>query len=106
MSAVLNTNLYGQIRTDLDKQTRTNVDTTTEEFYAWHGVEMQSCVNLPDDIEAILMVRGAVAQPVLANPYGAEKIGLSEAYALELFYHYGTEAVMPDLIFVIKKAAA
>ena len=40
----------------------------------------------------------------MSNPYGAEKIPLSEAYAVSLFYHYGTKVVMPDLIF--KKQAA
>lgn len=99
MSLVLNTAYYGKVRSNLDKQTRANVDTTAEEFYAWHGVECKSCVNLPAKVKYILMVNGAVAQPVMANQYAAEKIPLSEAYGVSLFYHYGTEAVMPDLIF-------
>lgn len=99
MSLVLNTAYYGKVRNNLDKQTRANVDTTAEEFYAWHGVECKSCVNLPAKVKYILMVNGAVAQPVMANQYAAEKIPLSEAYGVSLFYHYGTEAVMPDLIF-------
>lgn len=106
MFLTLNTNMYGKVRNKLDKMSRSNIDTTQEEFYAWHGVETVSCVNLPADVEAILMVNGAVAQPIMAEQYGAEKIGLSEAYALELFYHYGTESVTPDLIFVIKKKKA
>lgn len=99
MSLVLNTAYYGKVRNNLDKQTRSNVDTGAEEFYTWHGVECKSCTHLPAGCRYLLMVNGAVAQPVMANQYGAEKIGLSEAYAVELFYHYGTEAVMPDLIF-------
>lgn len=105
MFLALNTKMYGKVRNDLDKTTRANVDTAAEEFYAWHGVETVSCVNLPSDVEAILMVRGSVAQPVLANTYDLEKIGLSEAYAIELFYHYGTKAVSPDLIFVVRKTS-
>lgn len=103
MQMVLNTSYYGKVRNYLDKLTRTNVDTTTEEFYRWHGVEVQSCVNLPAGVPYLLMVEGAVAQPVMANPYSAEKIPLSQAYGVSLFYHYGTKAVTPDLIF--KKAA-
>ena len=99
MSLVLNTAYYGKVRNNLDKQSRANVDTGTEEFYAWHGVECKSCVNLPTGVKYILMVNGAVAQPVMANQYTAEKIPLSEAYGVSLFYHYGTEAVTPDLIF-------
>lgn len=99
MSLVLNTAYYGKIRNNLDKQERSNVDTGAEEFYTWHGVECKSCVNLPTGVKYILMVNGAVAQPVMAKQYTAEKIPLSEAYGVSLFYHYGTEAVMPDLIF-------
>lgn len=105
MGLVLNTAYYGKVRNALDKTVRSNVDTTTEEFYAWHGVETVSSVRLPKGVKAILMVKGAVAQPVLPGQYAPEKINLSEAYALELFYHYGTKAVTPDLIFVIKDAA-
>lgn len=99
MSLVLNTFYYGKIRSALDKQVRSNVDTGSEEFYTWHGVECKSCVNLPTNVKYVLMVNGAVAQPVMANQYTAEKIPLSEAYGVSLFYHHGTEAVMPDLIF-------
>lgn len=104
MHLVLSTAYYGKVRNNLDKQTRSNVDTAAEEFYTWHGVEVKSCVHLPTGCDYLLIVDGAVAQPVMSNPYGAEKIPLSEAYAVSLFYHYGTKVVMPDLIF--KKQAA
>ena len=99
MYLVLNTSYYGKVRNNLDKQTRSNIDTAAEEFYEWHGVECKSSVHLPAGVKYLLMVKGAVAQPVMANQYTAEKIPLSEAYGVSLFYHYGTEAVTPDLIF-------
>ena len=105
MHMVMGTKYYGKVRNNLDKQIRSNVDTDDEEFYSWHGVEVKSCVNLPDGVEYLLMVTGAVAQPVMSNAYSAEKIPLSEAHAVSLFYHYGTEAVTPDLIFKKKKQA-
>jgi hypothetical protein len=105
MHLVLNTAYYGKVRNNLDKQTRSNVDTAAEEFYTWHGVDCKSCVNLPAGVKYLLMVDGAVAQPVMANQYVAEKIPLSEAYGVSLFYHYGTEAVTPDLIFKNKATA-
>lgn len=103
MHLVLSTKYYGKVRNNLDKMSRSNVDTAAEEFYAWHGVEAKSCVHLPADCDYLLMVDGAVAQPVMANAYTAEKIPLSQAYGVSLFYHFGTKAVTPDLIF--KKAA-
>lgn len=104
MHLVCSTEYYGKIRNELDKQARANVDTGSEEFYTWHGVETKSCVHLPEGCPYILMVDGAVAQPVMARRYVAEKIPLSNAYGVSLFFHYGTEAVTPDLIFT--KASA
>ena len=99
MSLVLNTEWYGKVRNSLDKQSRANVDTSVEEFLAWHGVETDSCIHLPTDTPFILMVRGAVAQPIMATQYAAEKIPLSNAFGVSLFYNYGTKPVTPDLIF-------
>ena len=100
MHLVLSPAYYGKIRNQLDKQTNNaNVDTAAEEFYAWHGVRSYSCVHLPNGCDYLLLVDGAVAQPVTADQYAAEKIPLSEAYGVELFYHFGTQVVTPDLIF-------
>lgn len=100
MHLVLSPKYYGKIRNDLDKQTNNaNVDTSAEEFYAWHGVRAYSCVHLPVGCDYLLLVDGAVAQPVMADQYVAEKVPLSNAYGVELFYHYGTKVVTPDLIF-------
>lgn len=110
MHLVLSPKYYGKIRNDLDKQTNNaNVDTSTEEFYAWHGVRAYSCVHLPVGCDYLLLVDGAVAQPVMADQYVAEKVPLSNAYGVELFYHYGTKVITPDLIFkpgVFTKASA
>lgn len=99
INLVCSTKTYGKIRNYLDKQTRSNVDTSEEKFYTWHGVKTKPSVHLPAGCDFILMADGAVAQPNMAEPYKAEKIPLSEDYALELFFHSGTKVVTPDLIF-------
>lgn len=99
INLVCSTAYYGKIRTYLDKVSRPNIDSTMEEFYAYHGVKTYPSVHLPEGVDYEVMVDGAIAQPVMSNEYKPEKIPLSEAYAVELFYHYGTKAVMPDLIF-------
>ena len=101
---VLNSAWYGKIRNQLDKTSRANVDTTTEEFYTWHGVQVDSCINLPTGCPFLVMCDGAVAQPVMSSQYSAEKIPLSEAHAISLFYHDGTEVVTPDLILTPKQS--
>ena len=92
MRLVCSTKAYGKIRNAL-------VDTSVEEFLAWHGVDTRSSVHLPAGCEFLLMVVGAVAQPVYSVPYRAEKVPLSDAHAVSIFFHYGTKTVMPDLIF-------
>jgi len=99
MNLVLSPRYYGRVRNNLDKVENANVDSAAEEFYTWHGVRTQSCVHLPAGCDLLLLVDGAVAQPVMSAPYSSEKIPLSEAYGVSLFYHYGTQVVMPDLIF-------
>lgn len=104
MNLVCSTSVYGSIRNALDKMARSNIDTAAEEFFAWHGVRAYSCVNLPAGCDFLVMADGAVAQPVTADQYKAEKIPLSNAYGVELFYHYGTKVVTPDLIIKPKAA--
>lgn len=104
INLVCSTAYYGKIRTYLDKVQRANVDSAAEEFYAYHGVKTFSSVHLPEGVDFIVMADGAVAQPVMSDEYTAEKIPLSNAYGVEMFFHYGTKAVMPDLIFVKKSA--
>lgn len=103
MDLVLTPAKYGELRMYLDAQSNPNVDTAAEEFGMYHGVRVYSCTRLPaaesNTTNAILMVRGAIAQPVVTNQYGApEKIPLSNDYAVSLFYDYGTKALTPDLI--------
>lgn len=48
--------------------------------------------------DAICMIDGAIAQPVVTDEYDVEKINLSNNFGLELFFSKGTKAIMPDLI--------
>lgn len=112
MDFVLSPAMYGSLRIFLDTQSNPNVDTAGEEFGMYHGVRVYSCTRLPVTTETvestktkttvtngILMIRGAVAQPVVTTPYGdPEKIPLSNDMAVSLFYDYGTKALTPDLI--------
>ena len=98
MHMVLSTKYYGKVRNHLDKVMRSTVDSGEEEFREFHGVACYSSVHLPTGCDWVLMVDGAVAQPVMSNGYVAEKIPLSEAYGVSMFFHHGTAAVTPDLI--------
>lgn len=100
MRLTCSTKWYGQIRNNLDKQARSNVDTAAESFYSWHGVECESCTHLPNGVPFVIQLIGSVAQPVIVTGIDAEKVNLGNAVAVELFFSYGTKAVTPETILV------
>ena len=100
MIAVMNPYEYGRIRNFLDtKVNNANITTAPESFNMFHGVRVESSVYLPVQAPCILQVYQSVAQPVMPRPYSAERIPLSESWAVELFFYYGVKAVTPDLIY-------
>lgn len=68
----------------------------------YHGVPVWVSNHLPKGVgqvvDAFCMMVGSIAQPVSVDGYGAERIPLSNAMALELFYSYGTDALTPETI--------
>lgn len=97
MILVLTPDIYGKARIYFDKVEGGNA--TEESFRVFHGVRVESSVFLPSGTKAILMVNGAVAQPVMFTRQDATKIPFSNAYAFGIFFSYGTKAVTEDLIF-------
>ena len=94
---------YEEMRDFIDTRANANVQTDVEEFGKYHGVWIYSNIN--QTAEMIAMCKESIAQPVMSNPYKASKIPLSESFAIELYFHYGTAAVMPDLIYYIEAAS-
>ena len=91
---------YSKLRQWINTDTNNaNISTNIEEFGVLNGVHVYSSIDLPAGVGTISMCVQSVAQPVLPKSYEAEKIPLSNAFALELFYSYGTKSVMPELIF-------
>ena len=72
----------------------------------FHGVDIFVSNRLPKGalqvVDMFGMVKGAIAQPVLlADGYQAEKIPLSNDWAVELFYDYGTTTLLTDALFYV-----
>ena len=89
---------YGQVRNALDTTAQSNIKTNIAEYGQFHGVDVYSSVYLPAGVDFIIMVKGAIAQPVLPSIYNPTKIELSDATGFGIFLYFGTKAVMPDLI--------
>ena len=98
LSITFDPDTYSAMRMYLDTVVNTNVDTTTEEFNMYHGVKCYNSNRLPTGVKFEIMMDESIAQPVMSDVYTAEKIPLSDAVGIELFFHYGTKAVTPDTI--------
>lgn len=107
LSVTCTPQIYSAMRKFFDVRTNnTTYDASNKKIpETYHGVRIMMSLNLPTNTDFVVMVDGAVAQPVLLpESYKTEEIPLSKAIAIELFYSYGTKAVTPDLIW--KKASA
>ncbi len=105
MNMVCSPAFYGKIRSLLDTLPNPNVDTAAEAFGMFHGVRVYSSINIPSGKNALLMIDGAIAQPVVSYPYSdPEKIPLSNDYGVSLFYDYGTKVLTPDLALTYSAA--
>lgn len=99
LSITFDPDTYSAMRMYLDTVVNTNVDTTSEEFNMYHGVNCYNSNRLPSGVKFEIMMDESIAQPITSKPYSAERIPLSEAVAVEMFFYYGTKAVTPDTIF-------
>ena len=92
---------YGKLRNKINSIPNSNnlgVVPNYEEGI-FNNVSVYSSAFLPNGINYIVMVKGAVAQPVMTSIYNPTKVDLSDATAFGLFAYKGTKAVMEDLIF-------
>ena len=104
IKVVCDSDTYSAMREYLDKVQNTGTTTREYEFGKFHGVEVIESINMPEGVKFEAMVDGSIAQPVMSSPYAAERIGLSEAFGVSLFFHYGTKVVTPETILVYKQA--
>lgn len=53
---------------------------------------------LPEGVNAIVMLKEAVAEPYYLSEYGVEKVPFDDAIALETFLYCGAETLVPEAI--------
>ena len=93
MTVTLKPSVYGALRTKFDAIVGVNGETIGQQY---HGVRVLS--NNQQTKDMVLIVDGAVAQPVTVDQYQPARIPLSNAAAIELFYSYGTKVIAEDLV--------
>ena len=91
---------YGKLRNKINSISNSNNLGVVPNYEqgTFNNVSVYSNVFLPSGVNYVVMVKGAVAQPVMTSIMNPEKVQLSDATAFGLFAYKGTKAVMPDLI--------
>ena len=91
---------YGKLRNKINSISNSNDlgQVRNYEQGTFNNTDVYSSVFLPNGINYVVMVKGAVAQPVMTSIYNPTKVDLCDATAFGLFAYKGTKAVTPDLI--------
>ena len=91
---------YGKLRNKINSIPNSNNLGVVPNFEAgtFNNTKIYSSVFLPSGVNYVVMVNGAVAQPVMTSIYNPKQIELSDAIGFGLFAYKGTKAVMSDLI--------
>ena len=100
IEVVMSPEYYGKLRNKINSISNSNDlgQVKNYEQGTFNNVDVFSSVFLPEGINYVVMVKGAVAQPVMTSIYNPTKVDLSDATAFGLFAYKGTKAVMGDLI--------
>lgn len=76
------------------------------EIGMYDSLTTYECNRMPAGINAIVMLKEAIAQPYYTSEYDMEKIPLSENFGLELFLHDGTQALVEEAIYYDQEPAS
>lgn len=114
ISVICTPKTYGALRTAINALPNSNRlgQMANYEEGIFNNCKIYSTPFLPEvgevgskkQVNYIVMVDGAVAQPVMTSILNPEKVQLSDATAFGLFAYKGTKAVMEDLIQYVKEA--
>ena len=100
IEVVMSPAYYGSLRTKINASGNSQnlVAMSNFEEGVFNNTKVYSSAFLPEGTDYIVMVNGAVAQPIHTSIYNPKKVDLSDATAFGLFAYKGTKAVMEDLI--------
>jgi len=102
MALVLTEALASALRLEIDLLPATDNAVAVGLYGRFHGVDVYTSQKMPDGVDAVIMVYGAIAQPFLIkDQYEAYRLQQSNDWSVDLFYSYGTQALTEDLIFYL-----
>lgn len=101
IEVVMSPAYYGRLRNKINAIPNSNGlgQLANYEQGIFNNARIYSSVFLPSGINYVVMINGAVAQPIITSISNPEKIPLSDATSFGIFAYKGTKAVTEDLIF-------
>ena len=100
INVVMSNEYYGKLRNKINSISNSNDLGQVKDYEegTFNNTKVFSSVFLPQGINYVVMIDGAVAQPVRTSEYAPRKVEFSDATAFGFFAYKGTKAVTPDLI--------
>ena len=100
INVVMSNEYYGKLRNKINSISNSNGlgQVKNYEEGTFNNTKVFSSVFLPEGVNYIVMIDGAVAQPIRTSEYAPKQVELSDATAFGFFAYKGTKAVTPDLI--------
>lgn len=107
IAVVMTPAYYGKLRNKINAIPNSNNLGVVPNYEGgiFNNCNVYSNVFLPEGVDYVVMLKGAIAQPVMTSISAPEKIQMSDATAFGLFAYKGTKAVTEDLIFYKNSAA-
>ena len=97
LAIVVNGTYRKALKNDLDELPN-GTNPSNGRIGIYDSIEVYESNRMPSGVNAIVMLKGAVAQPYYVDEYSFEKIPLIDSYAIENFLHAGTKALMEETI--------
>lgn len=97
LAIVLNGTARKELKNDLDALPN-GTEPQNGAIGAYDSVVVYESNRLPENVDMIVTLKGAVAQPYFIDDYQAEKVPFDDAIALESFIYSGRKTLVPEAI--------
>lgn len=101
LAIVLSNKYRKELKNALDELPN-GTDATNGIIGMYDGIEVFETHRLPKGTNAIVMLKGSIAQPYFISEYDLEKIPLDDSFALQTFLYTGVEALAEEAIIYNK----
>lgn len=97
LAIVLNGTARKEMKNDLDALPN-GTNPANGAIGAYDSIVVYESNRLPENVDMIVTLKGAVAQPFFVDDYQAEKVPFDDAIALESFLYSGRKTLVPEAI--------